>query len=52
MVDELGYVPMADICAEFLFQMVSYRAERAALIVPTNLPFSERTSVFPNPRFC
>ena len=51
-VDELGYVPLADIGAEFLFQVVSDRAERAALIVTTNLPFSEWTSVFPNPRLC
>ena len=50
--DELGYVPLADIGAEFLFQVVSDRAERAALIVTTNLPFSEWTSVFPNPRLC
>jgi DNA replication protein DnaC len=51
-VDELGYVPLTDIGAEFLFQVVSDRAERAALIVTTNLPFSEWTSVFPNPRLC
>jgi len=28
------------------------RAERATLIVTTNLPFSEWTQVFPNPRLC
>jgi DNA replication protein DnaC len=50
--DEVGYVPLADIGAEFLFQVISDRAERAALIVTTNLPFSEWTSVFPNPRLC
>ena len=50
--DEVGYVPLADIGAEFLFQVVSERAERAALIVTTNLPFSEWTAVFPNPRLC
>ena len=32
--------------------MISERAERAALIVTTNLPFSEWTTVFPNPRLC
>jgi len=37
---------------EFLFQVVSDRAERAALIVTTNLPFTEWTAVFPNPRLC
>jgi DNA replication protein DnaC len=50
--DEVGYVPLADVGAEFLFQVVSERAERAALIVTTNLPFSEWTTVFPNPRLC
>jgi len=50
--DEVGYVPLADIGAEFLFQVISDRAERAALIVTTNLPFSEWTTVFPNPRLC
>lgn len=50
--DEVGYVPLADIGAEFLFQVISDRVERAALIVTTNLPFSEWTTVFPNPRLC
>jgi DNA replication protein DnaC len=51
-VDEVGYVPLADIGAEFLFQVISERVERAAIIVTTNLPFSEWTTVFPNPRLC
>ena len=51
-IEEVGYVPLADIGAEFLFQVISDRAERAALIVTTNLPFSEWTTVFPNPRLC
>lgn len=51
-VDEVGYVPLADIGAEFLFQVISERAERAAIMVTTNLPFSEWTTVFPNPRLC
>lgn len=51
-VDEVGYVPLADIGAEFLFQVISERAERAAIVVTTNLPFSEWTTVFPNPRLC
>ena len=50
--NEVGYVPLADIGAEFLFQVISERAERAAIIVTTNLPFSEWTTVFPNPRLC
>ena len=32
----VGYVPLADIGAEFLFQVISDRAERAAIIVTTN----------------
>jgi len=51
-VDEVGYVPLADIGAEFLFQVISERAEREAMVVTTNLPFSEWTTVFPNPRLC
>jgi len=47
-----GDVPLADVGAEFLFQVISERAEQAALIVTTNLPFSEWTTVFPNPRLC
>jgi DNA replication protein DnaC len=47
-----GYVPLADVGAEFLFQVISDRAEKTALIVTTNLPFSEWTTVFPNPRLC
>ena len=38
--DEVGYVPLVDIGAEFLFQLISERSERAAIIVTTNLPFS------------
>jgi DNA replication protein DnaC len=53
--DELRYVPLADIGAEFLFPVIAERAERAeraTLIVTTNRPFSEWTQVFPNPRLC
>ena len=44
-IDELGYVPLADVGAELLFQVVSERCERAALVITTNLPFSEWTQV-------
>jgi DNA replication protein DnaC len=40
-IDELGYVVMPDAAAELLFQIIAGRAERAAVIVTTNLPFSE-----------
>jgi hypothetical protein len=41
-----------DLGAEFLFQVIAERAEKAAVIVTTNLPFSEWTQVIPNPRLC
>src|SRR5437016_1543657 len=50
--DEVGYVPLAEVGAEFLFQVVAERAERAALVLTTNLPFSEWTQVIPNARLC
>ena len=50
--DEVGYVPLADLGAEFLFQAIAERAEKAAVIMTTNLPFSEWTQVIPNARLC
>src|SRR5690348_11778961 len=43
---------MADLGAEFLFQVIAERAEKAAVILTTNLPFSEWTQVIPNARLC
>jgi len=51
-IDELGYVPLAEMGAELLFQVISDRAERATVIITTNLPFSEWTQVFANARLC
>jgi DNA replication protein DnaC len=51
-IDEVGYVPLADLGAEFLFQVIADRAEKAAVIMTTNLPFSEWTQVIPNARLC
>jgi DNA replication protein DnaC len=50
--DEVGYVPLAEVGAEFLFQVIADRAEKAAVILTTNLPFSEWTQVIPNARLC
>jgi DNA replication protein DnaC len=50
--DEVGYVPLAEVGAELLFQVIADRAERTALLITTNLPFSEWTQVFPNARLC
>jgi DNA replication protein DnaC len=51
-IDEVGYVPLADIGAEFLFQVIAERAEKAVVMMTTNLPFSEWTPVIPNARLC
>ncbi len=51
-IDEVGYVPLAEIGAELLFQVIAERAERSAVTLTTNLPFSEWTQVFPNTRLC
>ena len=50
--DELGYVVMPDAAAELLFQVIAGRAEQAAIIVTTNLPFSEWPAKIPNARLC
>jgi DNA replication protein DnaC len=51
-IDELAYVAMPETAAEMLFQIIAGRAETAAVIVTTNLPFSEWTTMFPNARLC
>jgi len=50
--DELGYLPLSKTDAELLFQVLSERTERRALVVTTNLPFSDWTQVFPDARLC
>jgi DNA replication protein DnaC len=47
-----GYVPLAETACELMFQVIADRAEKAAVIVTTNLPFSEWSQVIPNPRLC
>jgi DNA replication protein DnaC len=49
-IDELGYVPLAETACELMFQVIADRAEKAAVIVTTNLPFSEWSQVIPQPR--
>lgn len=51
-VDEMGYVAIPESATELLFQVISGRAERSSVIVTTNLPFSEWTTMFPNARLC
>ena len=43
---------LAEAGADMLFQVIAGRAEKAAVVITTNLPFSEWTSVFPNTRLC
>ena len=43
---------MAEAGAELLFQIIANRTEQAAVILTTNLPFSEWTQVIPNARLC
>jgi len=51
--DEVGYVPLAEVGAEFLFQVIAQRAEKArGHSHHQSLPFSEWTQVIPNARRC
>ena len=45
--DEVGYMPLADIGAEFLFQVIAERAERATLIVTTTCRSQNGRKCFP-----
>lgn len=51
-IDELAYVPLEKSDAELLFRVLGERHERRPIVVTTNLPFSEWTSMFPDPRLC
>ena len=51
-IDEMGYVVMPESAAELMFQVIAGRAERTGIIVTTNLPFSEWTTMFPQARLC
>jgi DNA replication protein DnaC len=49
-IDELGYVPLSPTGAELLFEVFSQRYERGTVILTSNLPFDEWTSVFGSER--
>ena len=45
-VDEVGYIPFSAEGAQLLFQVFSDRYEKGSLVVTSNLPFAQWTSVF------
>ena|SRR2546428_2902858 len=47
-----GLRPDGGCGAEFLFQVVAERVEKAVVIMTTNLSFSEWTQVIPNSQLC
>ena len=49
-IDELGYVPLSPTGAELLFEVFSQRCEPGSVIVTSNLPFDEWTSMFGSER--
>jgi len=51
-IDELGYLPLRKQDAELIFQLLSDRHELLPLIITTNLPFNEWTTVFTDKRLC
>lgn len=46
--DEMGDVSFDRYQSEMLFKIISDRSERGSIIVTTNLPFSEWTTLFEN----
>lgn len=51
-IDELAYIPLARSDAELLFRVLGERNELRPIVITTNLPFSEWTTMFPDPRLC
>jgi DNA replication protein DnaC len=47
-IDEIGFLSYDNRNADLLFQVVSRRYEKKSLILTTNLPFSQWSSIFPN----
>ena len=47
-VDEVGYLSYDTRAADLLFQVVSERHEKRALVLTTNLPFAQWPTIFPN----
>lgn len=51
-IDGVAYVPLGELGAEFLLQVIADRTKKAAVIMMINLPFSGRTQVIPTARLC
>jgi DNA replication protein DnaC len=47
-IDELGYLSFDNHAADLLFQIVTRRYEKRAVVLTTNLPFAEWNTIFPN----
>jgi DNA replication protein DnaC len=47
-IDEVGYLSYDNHAADLLFQIVSRRYERRAIVLTTNLAFADWNTVFPN----
>jgi len=47
-IDELGYLPIDQHGADLLFQVISQRYERGAIVLTTNKPFKQWPSIFNN----
>jgi len=46
--DELGYLPIDKRGADLLFQVISHRYERGAMIISTNRAFKQWPEIFNN----
>jgi DNA replication protein DnaC len=47
-IDELGYLPIDKLGADLLFQVFSLRYERGSILLTTNKPFKQWSSIFNN----
>ncbi len=50
--DEMAYLPLSRSDAELLFRVLGERHEVKPIVLTTNLPFSEWTTMFPDARLC
>ena len=48
--DEAAYIPFSKTGAELLFEIFSQRYERGSILVTTNLPFEEWTTILQSER--